>query len=78
MNNFTDFFTFQITDSVIFIKIFALVLLLFHLVFSYILLKQVQRMILVVEAQISPAFLTVAYAHLIASALIFLWVLLFV
>lgn len=63
---------------VLLIKILLLVLLIFHMVFSFIMVRQVGRMIKVVEAQVSPALHTVALLHLGVSVAVFLWTMLFI
>ncbi len=60
------------------IKILFIILLVFHMVFSFIMVRQVGRMIKVVEAQVSPALSTIALLHLAASVAVFLWTVLFV
>lgn len=64
-------------NIVLLFKILIVVLLIFHMVFSYILVRQVGRMIRVVEAQVSPALSTIALLHLGASVVVFLWTILF-
>lgn len=64
-------------NIVLLFKILIIVLLVFHMVFSYILVRQVGRMIRVVEAQVSPALSTIALLHLAASVVVFLWTILF-
>ena len=64
--------------NIILFKVLLIVLMVFHLVFSFTIVRQVVRMTQVVEAQISPAIYTLSLVHLAASLLILIWTLLIV
>jgi len=59
------------------VKIFAVSILILHLLFSLILVRQVKLMTRVVEVEISPLITTLAVIHLLASAFILLWTIIF-
>lgn len=59
------------------LKLFVIALLLFHVSFSVILIKQTKTMIKVLEAQISPALYTISIIHFLFSLFVLIWVLIF-
>ena len=59
------------------VKIFAVLILIMHALFSIILVRQVKLMTRVVEVKISPFIYTLALIHLLASVLILLWTIVF-
>lgn len=58
-----------------FVKIFALTLLLFYIIFALIIWRQINLMNRVVEAQISPFLSTIAIFHLGIAVFLFLFAL---
>lgn len=58
-------------------KPFIIVLLILHLLFSIVVVRQTKLMSKVVEAQISPAIYTISIIHLLYSVFLFIWVILF-
>ena len=58
-------------------KILVIILLLIHLVFSIVVVRQTKLMLKVVEAKISSAIYGIALLHLLASLFIFIWAILF-
>ena len=58
-------------------KMVVIVLLVLHLFFSFILMRQTKLMIHVVEANISPFIYQIAVIHLLASLFVFIWTILF-
>lgn len=62
----------QITPFLV-ARLFAQVLIGFHVVFSFIMLRQVRRMTKVVEARVSPVITSIAVLHLLVSLLAFVW-----
>lgn len=60
------------------IKLITLVLLLLHLAFSVVLIRQTKLMISVVEAKISSTLYAISVIHFLSSVFVFIWVLLFV
>lgn len=65
------------TAPFILIKLFAIVLLLLHLAFSFVLVRQTKVMIHVIEAQISPALYTVSLIHFLSSLFVLVWAVIF-
>lgn len=59
------------------IKLSAVTLLLFHLVFSFVLIRQTKIMIHVVEAQISPTLYAISIIHFLSSLFVLVWVIVF-
>ncbi len=59
------------------LKLFAIVLLFFHLAFSFVLMRQIKIMSHVVEAQISPALYTISILHFFSSLFVLVWVIIF-
>ena len=59
------------------VKIFAVSILVLHLLFSLILVRQVKLMTRVVEVQISPVIYTFALIHLLVSVVILIWTIIF-
>lgn len=58
-------------------KLLALALLLLHVAFSAVLLRQTKLMITVVEAKISPTIYAITIIHLLFSIFLFLWTIFF-
>lgn len=54
-------------------KIFAIVIMIFHLVFSAVLVKQTKLMIAVLEAKISSTIYAVSIIHFLASLFVLIW-----
>lgn len=65
------------TMPFIIIKIFAVALLLLHLAFSLVLMRQIKIMVHVVEAQISPALYSITIIHFLSSLFVFVWGIIF-
>jgi hypothetical protein len=61
----------------LFLKIFLLMLLLLHIAFSLVLVRQTKLMIKVVEAEISPTIYFISVIHLLFSTFVLLWVIIF-
>lgn len=59
------------------IKIFVVILLLLHLSFAFVLIRQTKVMIRVVEAQISPFLYTISIVHFLSSLFVFVWAMIF-
>ena len=73
-----DILNYLFTEAPLLIaKILVLILLLVHLVFSLVVLRQTKLMIKVVEANISKGIYIFALLHLAASIFVFMWTLLF-
>lgn len=75
---FEQIFTSIVSSLPMFIiKLFAIALLILHLGFSIVIVRQTKLMIRVVEAQISPVIYMISVLHLISSVLLLVWVMLF-
>lgn len=61
----------------ILIKIFTIILLLMHVLFSVIILRQTRIMSKIVEAQISPTIYLISIIHLLISISVLIWAFLF-
>lgn len=59
------------------LKIFAILLLLLHVAFSIVLLRQAKLMVSVVEAKINSAIYLVSIIHLLFSIFVLFWAILF-
>jgi len=62
---------------IILIRFFTGALLLLHLFFSVIIIRQTKNMIKIVEAQISPTIILISVIHFLVSVVVFIWSLLF-
>ncbi|MBI3380250.1 hypothetical protein HY029_05845 [Candidatus Gottesmanbacteria bacterium] len=69
--------TFLQTTPFAIIKILVIILLLLHLSFSFVLMRQTKLMTHVVEAQISPLLYSISIIHLLSSLFVFLWTMIF-
>jgi hypothetical protein len=58
-------------------KIFVIILLVLHLLFTIIVARQTKLMNQVVEAGISPAILLLSVIHVLFSLFVLLWAILF-
>lgn len=58
-------------------KLFLVIILILHLIFSLLLVQQTRLMNKVTQAGISPVIMTVTVIHLLASASIFIGILVF-
>ncbi len=58
---------------IILIKVFSIVLMIFHLVFSAVLVKQTKVMIAVLEARISSTVYAISIIHFLASLFVLIW-----
>jgi len=58
------------------VKVFTVTMMIFHLLFSAIILRQTRIMTKVVEAKISPTLVAVTVIHLLASLFVLIWVIL--
>lgn len=65
------------TVPLLLVKPIASVLLIFHLLFSLLLVRQTKLMISVVESKVSPTIYAISIIHLIASAAVFIWAIVF-
>lgn len=68
---------FQVLPYILF-KLFAIVLLLLHFAFSFVLIRQTKIMIHVVEAQISSAIYAIALFHFLSSLFVLIWAIIFI
>lgn len=59
-------------------KVFASILLLLHLAFSIILVRQTKLMVRVIEAQISSVIYMISIIHLLFSFFVLVWVIVFI
>lgn len=59
------------------IKIFTVILLIMHVLFSVIIVKQTKNMSKIVEAQISPTIYLITVIHMIASLSVLGWAIIF-
>lgn len=59
------------------LKLSVIILLLLHLLFSIVLIRQTKIMIHVVEVQISPAIYTISIIHSLSSLFVLVWVIVF-
>ena len=55
------------------IKIFTVILLFMHVLFSIIIVRQTKNMVKIVEAQISPTIYLISMIHLFASLGVLVW-----
>jgi len=58
------------------VKVFTVTMMIFHLLFSAIILRQTRVMTKVVEAKISPTLVGMTVIHLLASLFVLIWVIL--
>lgn len=75
----TDEFVFEFIRDLpfILIRIFTIILLLMHILFSVIILRQTSNMSKIIEAQISPTIYLIALIHFMVSVAVFIWSLMF-
>jgi hypothetical protein len=59
------------------IKIFSIVLLLLHVLFSLVLVRQTKLMVSVIEAKISPLIFSISVVHLFSSLSVLMWSIIF-
>lgn len=62
-----------VSAPIILVKVFSIILTIFHLVFSAVLVKQTKLMIAVLEARISPAIYAISIIHFLASLFVLIW-----
>ncbi len=65
-----------VSAPIILVKVFSIVLMIFHLVFSAVLVKQTKLMIAVLEARISSTIYAVSIIHFLTSLFVLLWAIL--
>lgn len=65
------------TTPLFLFKAFAVMLLLLHLSFAFVLIRQTKMMTHVVEAQISPALYSISIIHFLSSFFVLVWTLIF-
>lgn len=65
-------------SPILIFKVFAGILLLLHLAFSIILVRQTKLMIRVIEAQISSVIYMISIIHLLFSFFVLVWVIVFI
>lgn len=66
-----------LTVPLLLFKPFALIFLIFHLLFSLVLVRQTKLMTSVIEAKATPAIYTISVIHLLSSAAVFIWAIVF-
>lgn len=59
------------------IKLFAVILLLLHLTFSVVLIRQTKLMVGVLEAKISPTIYAISIVHFLVSLFTLVWTAIF-
>lgn len=59
-------------------KILIVIMLLLHIGFSLVMMRQTKLMISVVEAQINSVIYVISIIHLLFSALVLIWTILFI
>ena len=59
------------------IRIFTVILLLMHILFSIIIVRQTKNMTKIVEAQISPTIYMITIIHLLVSIVVLVWAVFF-
>ncbi len=62
-----------VSAPIILVKVFSIVLTIFHLAFSAVLVKQTKLMIAVLEAKISSTIYAVSIIHLLTSLFVLIW-----
>lgn len=65
------------TAPYLLIKLFAVILLLLHLAFSVVLIRQTKSMTGVLEAKISPTIYAVSIVHFLVSLFTLVWTIIF-
>ncbi|OGG00552.1 hypothetical protein A2153_02275 [Candidatus Gottesmanbacteria bacterium RBG_16_38_7b] len=62
----------------ILIKVFTAILLLMHLLFSVIIVRQTRILSKIIEANISPTIQLISFLHLLASLIVLIFTVIFV
>lgn len=65
------------SGAFIVIKYISIILMILHVLFSLIVVRQTQMMTKVLEAKISPLILLISIIHLLASIFVLFWAILF-
>ena len=71
------FANFFIVSPLIIVKVFAVALLLLHVFFSVVILRQTQLMTKMIEVKIAPVIFAASVIHLLASLFVLFWAILF-
>ena len=76
---FSDEFIFELIRNLpfILIRLFTIVLLSMHLLFSLIIVRQTKNMSKIVEVQISPTIFLITFIHFFVSIAVLVWAILF-